>query len=122
VGRKRRQRDLSAARFIPRRGDLVSLSFRTDHGHEQHGRRPALVASNDLFQRATGLCVVCPITRADRRYPFHVAIPPGLAVDGVVMADQIRSVDARARGVRPLGRAPDSLLDEVLAILDAMLF
>jgi mRNA interferase MazF len=122
VGRKRRRRDLSAARYVPHRGELVSLSFRPDHGHEQHGRRPALVVSNDLFQRATGLCVVCPITRTDRKHPFHVAIPPGLDVDGVVLADQIRSVDAWARGVRPLGRAPDSLLDEVLAILDAVLF
>lgn len=106
----------------PRKGDFVELSFRPDHGHEQHGRRPALVVSNDLFQHATGLCVVCPITRTDRKHPFHVAIPPGFGVDGVVLADQVRSVDARARGVRSLGHAPDSLVDEVLAILDAVLF
>lgn len=78
--------------------------------------------SNDLFQRATGLCVVCPVTCTDRRQPFHVTLPPGIGVDGVVMADQVRSVDARARGVRRLAHAPDALLDEVLAIVDAMLF
>jgi mRNA interferase MazF len=54
------------ASYVPRKGDLVELSFRPDHGHEQHGPRPALVVSNDLFQRATGLCVVCPVTRTDR--------------------------------------------------------
>ncbi|TVR85133.1 MAG: type II toxin-antitoxin system PemK/MazF family toxin [Trueperaceae bacterium] len=110
------------ATFVPRKGDFVELSFRPDHGHEQHGRRPALVVSNDLFQRATGLCVVCPITRTDRKHPFHVPIPAGLGVDGVVLTDQVRSVDARAREARRLGRAPDALLDEVLAILDAVLF
>ena len=109
-------------RYVPRKGDLVELSFRPDHGHEQHGRRPALVVSNDPFQLATGLCVVCPVTRTDRKHPFHVTLPPGLGVNGVVMADQVRSVDAQARVVRRLGRAPDTLLDEVLAILDAVLF
>ena len=109
-------------RYVPRKGDLVELSFRPDHGLEQQGRRPALVVSNDLFQRATGLCVVCPVTRTGRRHPFHVALPPGIGVDGIVMADQVRSVDARARGVRRLTCAPDALLDEVLAIVDAMLF
>ena len=110
------------AQYVPRKGDLVELTFRPDNGHEQHGRRPALVVSDDLFQRATGLCVVCPVTRTDRRHPFHVAIPPGVGVDGVVMADQVRSVDAGARGVLRLARAPDSLVDEVLAIVDAMLY
>ena len=110
------------ATFVLRKGDFVELSFRPEHAHEQHGRRPALVVSNDLFQRATGLCVLCPITRADRKHPFHVSIPAGLGVDGVVLTDQVRSVDARTRGARCLGRAPDALLDEVLAILDAVLF
>ncbi len=110
------------ARTVPAKGDLVTLTFRPEHGHEQHGRRPALVVSNDPFQRATGLCLVCPITRTDRQHPFHVAIPEGHGVEGVVLADQVRSVDARARGVRRLGRAPDAVVDQVLAILDAVLF
>ena len=110
------------ARYVPAKGDLVTLTFRPDHGHEQHGRRPALVVSNGLFQEATGLCVVCPITRTDRSHPFHVAIPEGHGADGFVLVDQVRSVDARARGVRRLGRAPDAVVDQVLAILDAVLF
>ncbi|MFN2323761.1 MAG: type II toxin-antitoxin system PemK/MazF family toxin [Trueperaceae bacterium] len=110
------------APYVPAKGDLVALTFRPEHGHEQHGRRPALVVSNELFQGATSLCVVCPITRTDREHPFHVAIPDGHGVEGFVLADQVRSVDARARGVRRLGRAPDAVVDQVLAILDAMLF
>ena len=114
------------ARYVPAKGDLVALTFRPgngrDHGHEQHGRRPALVVSNDLFQQATGLCVVCPITRTERQHPFHVEIPEGHGVDGFVLVDQVRSVDARARGVRRLGRAPGAVVDQVLAILDAVLF
>ena len=110
------------ARYVPAKGDLVALTFRSEHGHEQHGRRPALVVSNDLFQRATGLCVVCPITRTERQHPFHVVIPDGHGVEGFVLVDQIRSVDGRARGVRRLGRAPDAVVDQVLAILDAVLF
>ena len=109
-------------RKAPAKGDLVSLAFRPDHGHEQHGRRPALVISNDPFQRATGLCIVCPITRTDRPHPFHVPLPDGLGVDGFILADQVRSVDFHARGVRRIGRAPDAIVDQVLAILDAVLF
>ncbi len=114
------------ARYVPAKGDLVALTIRPgdgrDHGREQDGRRPALVVSNDLFQQATGQCVVCPITRTDRQHPFHVAIPESHGVDGLVLVDQVRTVDARARGVRRIGRAPDAVVDQVLAILDAVLF
>lgn len=109
-------------RYVPSKGDLVALTFRADHGHEQHGRRPALVLSNDLLQRGTGLCGVCPITRADRQHPLQVPIPEGHGADGYVLVDQVRSVDAHARGIRRLGRAPDPVVDQVLAILDAVLF
>ena len=108
--------------YVPRKGDFVTLSYRPEAGHEQRGRRPALVVSNDLFNRATGFCLVCPVTRTDRAYPFHVPIPHGGKVAGVVLADQLRSVDHRARGVRRLERAPEAVLDDVLAIVDAVLF
>jgi mRNA interferase MazF len=110
------------APFAPRKGDFISVAFARRGSHEQHGRRPALVVSNDAFNDRTGFCMVCPVTRTDRGYPFHVRIPAGLTVTGVVMADQIRSIDHRARAARPITRAPESVLDEVLAILDACLF
>jgi mRNA interferase MazF len=110
------------ADYVPRKGDWVALSFDPQSGHEQQGRRPALVISNDLFNQATGLCVVCPVTNSSRTYPFHVPVPEGAGVTGVVMAEQVRSLDFRARAAKPIGQAPESLLDEVLTILDACLY
>lgn len=108
--------------YVPRKGDFVALTFDPQSGHEQQGRRPALVVSNDTFNTHTGFCMVCPITRTERAFPFHVRIPPGGAVDGGVMVEQVKSVDYRVRQVRRIGIAPESVLDEVLAILDACLY
>ena len=106
----------------PHKGDFVTLEFAGRQGHDQRGRRPALVVSNDLFNRHTGLAMVCPVTRTDRGYPFHVAIPTGERVRGFVMVEQLRAVDYRARAVRRLGRAPSAVLDEALSLLDACLY
>jgi mRNA interferase MazF len=108
--------------YLPRKGDFVALTFDPQSGHEQRGRRPALVVSNDLFNRHTGLCIACPVTNARRDYPFHVTIPDGCAVTGVVMVEQVKSVDFRARNVKRIGLAPDAVLDEVLSLLDACIY
>ncbi|MEI6452391.1 MAG: type II toxin-antitoxin system PemK/MazF family toxin [Actinomycetes bacterium] len=110
------------AAYVPRKGDFVALTFDPQSGHEQRGRRPALVVSNDLLNKATGLCLACPVTSAWRDCPFHVMIPEGQDVDGVVMLERVRSVDFRSRGVRHIGSAPEPVLQEVLAILDACLY
>ncbi|MGB4442631.1 MAG: type II toxin-antitoxin system PemK/MazF family toxin [Coriobacteriia bacterium] len=108
--------------YVPRKGDLITLSFDPQTGHEQQGRRPALVVSNDLFNRGTGLCMVCPVTRTARQHPFHVPVPEGGRITGVVMSEQLKSLDYRARDARHVDAAPQELLDEVLAILDAVLY
>lgn len=108
--------------YTPRKGDLVALTFDPQAGHEQRGRRPALVVSNDLFNRHTGLCVVCPVTSARRDFPFHVPLPDDCGVRGVAMVEQVKSVDFRARGAKRIGVAPDGVMDEVLALLDACLY
>ncbi len=100
----------------------MAVDFDPQSGHEQKGRRPALVISNDLFNEATGLCIACPVTNTRRDYPFHVMIPDGLEVTGVVMVEQVKSLDFRARGVKRIGAAPDSVLEEVLSILDACVY
>ena len=110
------------AAYVPRRGDFVTLTFDPQSGHEQRGRRPALVVSNDLFNKHAGLCIACPVTNARRDYPFHVTIPDDCDVTGVVMVEQVRSVDFRARNVKRLGPAPDAVLDEVLTLLDACIY
>lgn len=108
--------------YIPRKGDFITVTFDPQSGHEQKGRRPALVVNNDLFSRHTGLAIVCPLTRTDRGFPFHVAVEGVRDLTGFVMVEQVKSIDFRARGARRIGRAPDGLLDEVLAIRDACLF
>ena len=110
------------AAYTPRKGDFVVLTFDPQSGHEQRGRRPALVVSNDLFNQHTGLCIACPITSARRDYPFHLPVPEGCEVDGVVMVEQVKSIDYRARRAKPIGTAPEPLLQEALALLDACLY
>lgn len=110
------------AAYVPRKGDFVAVTFDPQSGHEQRGRRPALVVSNDLFNKATGFCIACPVTNTRRDFPFHVSIPEGETVTGVVMVEQVKSVDYRARAVKRIGAAPESVLEEVLSILDACLY
>jgi mRNA interferase MazF len=110
------------AAYVPRKGDFVALTFDPQSGHEQRGRRPALVVSNDLFNRHTGLCIACPVTNARRDYPFHVSIPEDCEVTGVIMVEQVKSIDFRARNVKRIGPAPESVLQEALALLDACIY
>ena len=108
--------------YIPKKGDYVILTFDPQSGHEQKGRRPALVVSNTLFNRHTGLAIVCPITSAFRNIPFHVEISNASSVSGYIMAEQVKSVDYASRRAKFVEKAPLPVLDEVLGILDACLY
>jgi len=108
--------------YVPQKGDLVILTFDPQAGHEQKGRRPALIVSNDLFNKHTGFAVACPVTNTDRKMPFHVKIPQPSSLKGFVMVDQVKSIDYRSRKIKYVERPPAELLDEVLSILDACLF
>jgi mRNA interferase MazF len=108
--------------YIPRKGDFIGVTFEAQSGHEQRGRRPALVVSNTLFNKHTGLAIVCPLTRTDRRFPFHVAVKDNPDVAGFVMVEQVKSIDYRARKVKRIGSASDAVLGEVLSILDACIY
>ncbi|MYA28386.1 MAG: type II toxin-antitoxin system PemK/MazF family toxin [Nitrospira sp. SB0666_bin_27] len=108
--------------YVPKKGDFVILTFDPQAGHEQKGRRPALVVSNTLFNRHTGLAMVCPITKASRKIPFHVAVPEESSLTGYIMVEQLKSVDSARRRVKFIEKAPGFVLDEVLSILDACLY
>ena len=110
------------AAYIPKQGDIIALTFDPQSGHEQRGRRPALVVSKDLFNRSTGLVIVCPLTNSDRGFPFHSPVPENSALTGFVMVEQVKSLDFRARQAKRIEQAPDKLLTEVLAILDACIY
>ena len=110
------------ARYIPKQGDFVIVSFDPQAGHEQKCRRPALVVSSSLFNRHTRLAMLCPITSTFRNFPFHVEIPRLSSVNGYVMVEQIKSVDFASRKAKFAEKAPQSVIDEVLSILDACIF
>jgi mRNA interferase MazF len=110
------------AGYVPRRGDFIAVTFDPQSGHEQKGRRPALVISHYLFNKHTGLAIVCPITNTDRGFPFHVPVGERGKVTGFVMTEQIKSIDFRARSAKRIAKAPGSVLEEVLSILDACLY
>jgi len=86
-----------ASPYCPKRGDVVWLTFNPQAGHEQAGHRPALVLSPESYNRKVGLALFCPITSQIKGYPFEVLIPQGHQVSGVVLADQVKSLDWKAR-------------------------
>jgi mRNA interferase MazF len=106
-------------RLVPRKGDFIAVSFDPQAGHEQKGRRPALVISNYLFNKHTGLAITCPVTNTHRGIPFHLPIPPSSSVTGFVMVDQVKSIDYASRNARFIDKAPGRLVDDVLSVLDA---
>lgn len=108
--------------YIPEQGDLIILTFDPQSGHEQRGRRPVMVVSKFLFNKKTGLAIVCPITNTDRGFPFHIPVPPDTNLTGLIMAEQIKSIDFRTRKAKRVGSASEELLSELLAILDACIY
>ena len=109
------------AAYCPDAGDIIWLDFLQSIANEQSGRRPALVLSPNAFNELTGRCIVCPITRRDRDWSFHVSIPDGGEINGVVQADQLRSASWEQRGSRFICQAPAGVLDEVRAKLKPLL-
>jgi len=105
----------------PERGDLIWLSFTPQSGREQAGRRPALVVSPLAYNSKVGLALTCPITSRVKGYPFEVALPDGCSVQGVVLADQLRSLDWRSRQAELIGAAPMAVVERVLQLAAALL-
>ncbi len=101
--------------YIPERGDIVWLAFDPQAGHEQAGYRPALVISPKVYNSKTGLALFCPITSQIKLYPFEVGIPSGLPLTGVVLADQIKSLDWRARKADFICKLFPEIMEDVIA-------
>ena len=90
-------------------------------GHEQAGRRPALVLSPASYNGKVGLALICPITSQVKGDPFEVQLPDGLSIGGVVLADQVKSLDWKARQVAAIGKVPEGVIDAVLARLQTLI-
>ena len=99
--------------YVPEAGDVVWLDFSPQAGHEQAGRRPAVVLSPRIYNQKAGLAVLCPITSQVKGYPFEVAMPAGLSFRGVILADQLKSLDWRQRRAEKSGKIPPAILDQV---------
>ncbi|MEW5952191.1 MAG: endoribonuclease MazF [Bacillota bacterium] len=109
------------AKYIPGRGDLVWLQFSPQSGHEQAGFRPALVLSPQSYNGKVGLVLVCPVTSKAKGYPFEVLLPDGLEVSGVVLADQVKSLDWQARNAKYIFTVPMRITTEVLGKIQLLI-
>lgn len=107
--------------YCPKRGDIVWLTFNPKAGHEQAGYRPALVLSPEPYNRKVGLAALCPITSRAKGYPFEVKLPDGFKVSGVVLSDQVKNLDWKARKASFCCRAPSDVLRQALNKLGTIL-
>ena len=107
--------------YVPRRGDAVWLDFDPQSGHEQAGRRPALVLSPETYNRKTSLAVLCPITSQVKGYPFEVKLPANLPVKGVILADQVKSLDWRTRKAALIKKLPPPIVNQASELLATLI-
>ena len=111
---------MKSGSYIPDRGDIVWLNFTPQTGHEQRGKRPALVLSPKIYNEKTSLCICVPITSKVKGYPFEVAMPSTVLIKGVVLSDQIKNLDFRAREIEFICKAPKKVIALVQANILAL--
>ena len=99
--------------YIPERGDVIWIDFTPQRGHEQRGRRPSLVVSPKIYNEKTSLCICVPVTSKIKDYPFEVALPQEFEINGVILADQIKSLDFQARKASFIAKVPHAILQKV---------
>jgi mRNA interferase MazF len=109
------------AGYIPCRGDLVWIALNPQAGHEQAGRRPAVVLSPESYNAAVGLALFCPVTNRIKGYPWEVALPEGFPVSGVALSDQVKSLDWRIRQAEKIDTLPATVMAEIMAKLGTLL-
>jgi len=107
-------------KYIPEQGDIVILNFDPQSGHEQKGRRPAIIVSNKTFNKYLGLSFACPITNTKRDFPFHIR-HNGKNVSGYIMTEQLKSIDYNARKIKFVEKANTDTINDILGIIDSIL-
>jgi mRNA interferase MazF len=112
---------VSSKVYVPQRGDVIWITLSPQTGHEQAGRRPAVVLSPAAYNGKVGLAILCPITSQIKGYPFEVLIPAGLPVTGAILADQVKSLDWRVRNAELICALPPGTVSEVLQKLGTLL-
>lgn len=112
---------MKVSQYCPKRGDIIRLDFNPQSGHEQKGRRPAVVVSPDQYNSKVGLALVCPITNKIKGYPFEVLLPPDFPVSGVIIADQVKSLDWRARNAEFIASSPEGVINETIEKISVLI-
>jgi mRNA interferase MazF len=107
-------------KYIPEQGDIVVLSFDPQSGHEQKGRRPAIIVSNKVFNQHLGLAFACPITNTKRDFPFHIKTQ-SKNITGYIMCEQLKSIDYNSRKVKFVEKADQNIISKVLGIIDSII-
>jgi mRNA interferase MazF len=108
---------VETAKYIPQRGDVVWLNFQPQTGKEQGGRRPAVVLSNSNYNKVVGLAIFCPITSKVKGYPFEVPLPANFPIAGVVLVDQVKSLDWQKREAEFIGKLDGITIEEISGLL-----
>jgi mRNA interferase MazF len=108
--------------YIPDRGDIVYLDFNSTKGREQQGYRPALIISPTDYSQKSSLALFCPITSQQKGYPFEVLLPESLQIHGVILVDQIRSLDWRVRQIKFVETVPPEVISEVQAKITPLIY
>jgi len=107
-------------KYIPEQGDIVALTFDPQSGHEQKGRRPAIIISNKVFNQHLGLAFACPITNTKRDFPFHIEVD-SKQLTGFIMVEQMKSIDYKSRKIKFIEKAKQETIDEVLSIVESIM-
>lgn len=102
-------------------GDIITLNFDPQAGYEQKGYRPALVVSNEKFNKFSKMVMVCPITTTDKNHPFHVKLDDNTKTTGVILCDQSRILDINARNFEFMEKAPKEIVYEVVDIINSFI-
>lgn len=110
-----------AKKYIPDCGDLIWLEFDPQAGHEQSGRRPALVISPSKYNQTVSLALVCPITSKSKNYPFEVNLSDDCKIKGVILADHIKSVDWYCRKAKFIAKASSQIIAETIAKIETII-
>jgi len=104
-----------------KQGSIVLVDFDPQAGHEQKGRRPALVISNDLFNRYSEMAILCPITNTDKNHPLHIRLNEKTKTNGVILCDQVKTMDIKVRNFKYLECIPEDILENVLDIVSSLI-
>ena len=102
-------------------GDIIIMDFNPQTGHEQSGRRPAIVLSNDVLNHHSSLAFVCPITNTNKKHPFHIELDDRTQTTGVILCDQVKMLDVSARNAQFKEKCPEDIWNEVVDIIKSFM-